>query len=160
MTQDATPHATPMPPLSLGEAARLTGKSKSTLARAVKSGRLSAGRHEDGSYTIDPAELSRAYEVRPGGTVARGVAQDAAPPPAAPPVAELMARLAAAEAALDEARGALGREREAVDDLRRRLDRSEERLVAFLRAPPRPGEDRESPKQVRRPWWRLRRQPG
>lgn len=47
--------------VTLGEAARLTGLGKTTLARAIKSGRLSATRTDTGSYQIDPAELSRVY---------------------------------------------------------------------------------------------------
>jgi hypothetical protein len=45
--------------LTLVEAARKTGLT--TLARAIKSGRLSVSRKEDGSYEIDPAELARLY---------------------------------------------------------------------------------------------------
>lgn len=44
---------------TLGEAAKATGFSKPTLSRAIKSGKLSAHRLEDGSYQIDPAELGR-----------------------------------------------------------------------------------------------------
>jgi hypothetical protein len=47
--------------LTLEEAARLSGKSKSTLARAIKAGRLSANRTDLGTYEIDQAELARAY---------------------------------------------------------------------------------------------------
>ena len=47
--------------LSLGEASRLTGRGKTTLARAIRRGVLSATRNETGGYLIDPAELSRAY---------------------------------------------------------------------------------------------------
>jgi len=46
-----------MPLLTLGQAARLTGFGKTTLTHAIKAGRLSASRREDGSYEIDPAEL-------------------------------------------------------------------------------------------------------
>ena len=49
--------------LTLGQAARLTGTSKTTLTRAVKAGRLSATRRDDGVYSIDPAELARVYSV-------------------------------------------------------------------------------------------------
>jgi len=45
--------------LTLVEAARKTGLI--TLARAIKSGRLSVNRKEDGSYEIDQAELARLY---------------------------------------------------------------------------------------------------
>ncbi len=49
--------------LTLGQAARLTGTSKTTLTRSIKAGRLSATRRDDGSYAINPAELSRVYAV-------------------------------------------------------------------------------------------------
>ena len=45
--------------LTLGQAARLTGTSRTTLTRAIKAGRLSATRRDDGVYAIDPAELAR-----------------------------------------------------------------------------------------------------
>ena len=45
--------------LSLVEAARKIGIT--TLAKAIKSGRLSVSRKEDGSYEIDQAELARLY---------------------------------------------------------------------------------------------------
>lgn len=48
---------------TLGEAARATGKSKPTIAKAVKTRRLSAERGEDGRYRIDPAELHRVYPL-------------------------------------------------------------------------------------------------
>ena len=48
---------------TLGEAARATGKSKPAISKAIKSGRLSASRADDGSYRIDPAELERVYPV-------------------------------------------------------------------------------------------------
>src|SRR5215469_16874352 len=48
---------------SLAQAARATGKSRPTIARAIKNGRLSASRADDGSYEIDPAELSRVFPL-------------------------------------------------------------------------------------------------
>jgi len=47
--------------LSLGQAAKETGLDKSTISRAIKSGRLSATRKENGGYEIDPAELFRVF---------------------------------------------------------------------------------------------------
>lgn len=44
---------------TLGEAAKAVDFSKPTLSRAIKSGKLSAHRLEDGSYSIDAAELER-----------------------------------------------------------------------------------------------------
>jgi excisionase family DNA binding protein len=46
---------------TLGEAAKRTELSKPTIQRAIKSGKLSATRNDDGSYAIDPAELERVY---------------------------------------------------------------------------------------------------
>ena len=46
---------------TLREAAAEAGCSRSTIHRAIKSGRLSARRGEDGSYAIDPAELARVF---------------------------------------------------------------------------------------------------
>ena len=51
--------------LSLREAAQLAKTSKSTILRAIQSGRLSATRTDDGGYSIDPAELCRVYPPRP-----------------------------------------------------------------------------------------------
>jgi excisionase family DNA binding protein len=50
---------------TLGEAAKRTGLSKPTIQRAIKSGKLSALRNEDGSYSIDPAEVERVYGPLP-----------------------------------------------------------------------------------------------
>jgi len=48
--------------LTLLEASKATGLSKSALLKAVKSGRLSAHRDSlGGSYSVDPAELFRVY---------------------------------------------------------------------------------------------------
>jgi hypothetical protein len=46
---------------TLGTAAKAAGISKATVHRAIKSGRISATRHDDGSYTIQPAELHRVF---------------------------------------------------------------------------------------------------
>jgi excisionase family DNA binding protein len=44
---------------TLGEAAKAAGFSKPTLSRAIKNGKLSAKRLDDGSYSINAAELER-----------------------------------------------------------------------------------------------------
>jgi len=46
---------------SLSQAAKRAGVSKATVHRAIKSGKLSASRQDDGSFHIDPAELARVY---------------------------------------------------------------------------------------------------
>jgi excisionase family DNA binding protein len=50
---------------TLGEAAKATGKSKATLSKAIKSGRMSALKDETGTFRIDPAELHRVYPATP-----------------------------------------------------------------------------------------------
>ena len=50
-----------MPPMNARTAAQLTGKDRSTILRAVESGRLSASKDERGQWLIDPAELERVY---------------------------------------------------------------------------------------------------
>ena len=47
--------------LSLSEAAIAAGIAKSTIWRAVKSGRISATRTVTGTYQVDPAELFRVF---------------------------------------------------------------------------------------------------
>lgn len=122
---------------TLGQAAKATGKNKTTILRAVKDGRISAGRDEANQYVIEPAELFRVFPA----VAEEGVAQPAATTPTAPlrndaeqPVATAVTgyRLLAEELRrqLDEARQERERERGAhqvaMDDLRRRLDTSEE----------------------------------
>lgn len=47
---------------TLGEAAKATGKSKATISKAIKSGKISAIKGENGAYKIEPSELFRVYE--------------------------------------------------------------------------------------------------
>ncbi len=47
---------------TLGEAAKATGKSKATISKAIKSGKISAKKQENGAYQIDPSELHRVYQ--------------------------------------------------------------------------------------------------
>jgi hypothetical protein len=46
---------------TLGQAAKATGKQKSTILDAIRNGRLSASRDEKKQWQIDPAELHRVY---------------------------------------------------------------------------------------------------
>ena len=47
--------------LSLGQAAKETGKSKSVISNALNSGRLSGKRNDKGGWEIDPSELFRVF---------------------------------------------------------------------------------------------------
>jgi len=46
---------------NLGTASRATGKSKSTILRAIRTGKISAEKDVHGQWTIEPAELHRVY---------------------------------------------------------------------------------------------------
>lgn len=50
---------------TLNEAAKAVGKSKTTIHRAIKSGKISASKLESGAYAIDPSELHRVFQVGP-----------------------------------------------------------------------------------------------
>lgn len=128
---------------SLGQAAKATGKSKSTILRALKDGKISGSKGENGQYRIDPAELHRVFD----GTV-HGTANDAPRNTHGTPddAATLRAELEAARS-LAEERG------RTIDDLRERLDKeSEERrkLTAMLT------DQRTQPPPKRGFWTRLR----
>ena len=62
--------------LTLGQAAKATGKNKTTILRAVRDGRISALRDESGQYAIEPIELFRLFPRTTDG----GVAQPGAEP--------------------------------------------------------------------------------
>jgi excisionase family DNA binding protein len=49
--------------ITLGQAAKQLGVSKSTLSKYIHQGKLSAQKQADGSYRIDPAELDRVRTV-------------------------------------------------------------------------------------------------
>jgi hypothetical protein len=51
--------------IGLTEASKLTGKDKTTIHRAMKSGRLSFTIGDDGDRQIDPAELGRVFLIKP-----------------------------------------------------------------------------------------------
>jgi hypothetical protein len=117
-----------------GQAARAAGRSKTTINRAIKTGRLSASRRDDGSYEIDPAELTRAYSGTGNGTVT--VVQSVTAEEGSPSWVQLRGER-------DRYRALVEVHEETIRDLRQRLDREAEerrRMFAIL--------------TERRPWWR------
>lgn len=94
--------------LTLSQAAKTSGRSKSTLSRAIKTGRLSATRLDDGNFSIDPAELFRAYPATFNNPYdERPIERDATPAPA-----DLQSRISMLELLLEKEREAVARERE------------------------------------------------
>ena len=116
---------------TLTSAAKAVGVHKASIHRAIKSGKLSARRLEDGTYRIDASELARVYEVKPPATD-RATAQRNDPhPPAEPPATARDGESATVIALLREQ---LERERETVADLRATVSR----LLLALPAPQKP----------------------
>ena len=115
---------------SLSQAAKETGKGKSSIHRAIKSGRLSAQRHQDGTYSINAAELFRAFPPALPEPVPEQDMEPHQEPPVTPTVAEEVLRVR-----VEMLTAQLEREQETVADLRRRLDRAEERILALSHSP-------------------------
>ena len=60
---------------TLGKAAKATGKSKTTILRAIQKSKISAAKDVHGNWSIEPAELHRVY---PAVTRGNGAADDRA----------------------------------------------------------------------------------
>jgi hypothetical protein len=86
---------------SLSQAAKATGKDKSTISKAIKKGRISAARRDDSSYDIDPSELHRVYppvnDEQPQQPVAHSKKSTVGDPHSTVKVTELEAKLEAAK---------------------------------------------------------------
>lgn len=109
---------------TLGTAAKATGKAKSTILRAIKSGAISAHKAHDGSYEIDPSELHRVFEPT---STKNTLSNDTHPPEEH--LATLRLRLEILEAEREREREQM---QATIDDLRKRLDSSESRMTAVL----------------------------
>jgi len=128
---------------SLAQAAKAAGKSKPTLVRAIKNGKLSAARNDDGSYTIDPAELARVFPL-PGAIAGRMLQHG--PPNGAGDTAGVSA------GEVEGLRLLVKAHEETIRDLRQQRDRAQEQLTVALRIT-----DQRPPPAPRRSWWPWRR---
>jgi hypothetical protein len=116
--------------ITIGTAARLTGKDRSTLRRQIKAGKLSATKDEvTGAWMIEPCELERLHPLRPADDTT-------AAPRAAPGDIATVPLLCPPDALVAELRAVIA-------DLR--SDRDAWREQAQRLALPAPG---------RRTWWR------
>jgi excisionase family DNA binding protein len=110
---------------TLGEAAKATGKSKATISKAIKNGRISAIKDEVGTFQIDPSELHRVYPATASSKqnetpnhTPRNTENDGL-------VRELQARLEAAHERLSDKEGV-------ISDLREDRDRWRQQATALL----------------------------
>ena len=146
----------------LADAAKLARVNRSTLFRAIKSGRLSARRDDDGAYRVDASELARVYDLQhnthkqsdashesaqgTSATVEAAQGDTSAREFARFRIQMLEEQLAREREERERERGRwdqerdtiLERERETVADLRKRLDRAEERVLALSPPPIQP----------------------
>lgn len=133
--------------LTIGQASRSSGYSKSTISRACKEGRISW--EKDGNtILIDQSELDRVFPAKRDATPRQNVLSNGANIAAQPPgtdaeIAALRAELKAAHEMLERERQAVAREREIAEALTRQLD-TVTRLITDARpqveaAPPRRG---------------------
>ena len=124
---------------TLGEAAKATGISKASISRAINSGRISAVKRDDGSFSIEPVELHRVYPPKSSatgnGTPSETMHNIEGNTRNTSDSNVLQARL---DAALEQLRDRDG----TIDDLRHRLDRSDEerreaqaRVIGLLAGP-------------------------
>ena len=100
--------------LTLGQAAKQANVSKPTLSRAIKEGRISAAKREDGSYGIDPAELDRwkqAYSHR------HTRVDQTVTPPETPDIVALQVAAASAAAELSALKTVLAEKERRISDL-------------------------------------------
>ena len=110
---------------TLGTAAKATGKSKATISKALKLGRISGHKGDDGVFQIDPAELHRVYPLTSQGEreeTPKSVPQDTHTNIL---VRELETRLEAAQQRLTDKDGV-------IDDLREDRDRWRQQATSLL----------------------------
>jgi hypothetical protein len=158
-----------MTTFTLAEAAKAIGRDKSTLARAVRTGRLSASRDADGVWRIDQSELRRVYPVEtstPGAAVgttpgaaavavgdapnyAPGTLGDALPDTGT--LQQVLARLADAHDQIAYLRGKLDRTEQKLDRATEELAAERAKVTALLT------DQRPPPAPARRSWWPWRR---
>ena len=139
---------------SLSEAATATGKNKTTIQRAIKSGKISASKGDRGSYEIDPSELHRIFppivSQRDAQHTQSNDTQQAKFTPESSRIdriVELEMELAVARERADGLEAQKDQMADTISDLRKRLDSSEGRVTVLLAA--------NSPK--RSSWWPWKR---
>ena len=139
---------------SLSEAAKATGKNKTTIQRAIKNGKISAAKGDRGSYEIDPSELHRVFPPAAAQRDAQhpqsNDTQQAENPHSNSNLArvlELEKELAVAHERANGMEAQKDQMADTINDLRKRLDSSEGRVTALLTD--------NRPKRIS--WWPWRR---
>ena len=124
---------------SLSEAAKATGKNKTTIQRAIKNGKISAAKGDSGSYEIEPSELHRVFPpVAAQRDAQHRQSNDTQQSKSASinsdlaRVLELEKELAIAHERVNGLEAHKEQMADTINDLRKRLDSSEGRVTALL----------------------------
>jgi chromosome segregation ATPase len=124
---------------SLSEAAKATGKNKTTIQRAIKNGKISASKGNNGSYEIDPSELHRVFPPAAAQRDAQHPQSNDTQQGKITPdsnglerVIELEKELAVAREKANGLEAQKDQMTDTINDLRKRLDSSEGRVTALL----------------------------
>ena len=138
---------------TLGEAAKATGKSKPTIQRAIKNGRISAKKNDNGTYVIDPAELHRVFDPVTVNSNGNGTMKQSVTSSVTSNDNDMLQR------EIEVLREQLNREHETVKDLRQRLDetnderrRVTEQLTGLLTHQQERKTSEPAPGRIRRAW--------
>ena len=110
---------------TLGEAAKATGKSKATISKSIKNGRISARKDATGTFQIDPSELHRVYPPTTNNEHLEPPTNTSENPNIDGIIRELQARLEAAHERLSD-------KETVIADLREDRDRWRQQATALL----------------------------
>lgn len=110
---------------TLGTAAKATGKSKATISKAIKSGRISARKDETGTFHIEASELHRVY---PPTTLS----EQQETPSKAPSNTDIDGTIRELQARLEAAHERLSDKETVIADLREDRDRWRQQASALL----------------------------
>ena len=117
---------------TLGQAAKATGKSKTTIKNALDKGRISGHKADDGSWSIDPAELHRVYPPVSYEQDSKQSSIEHLNVAVRHPNIETLLKLKEVETRLEEVQLRLQEKDNTIEDLRARLDSAERRITALL----------------------------
>lgn len=145
-----------------GQAAKAVGKNIATITRAIKAGKISASKDDNGAWRIDPAELHRVFPIAPQDLRESEMQRHAtsAQGAIASPDSVLLQEVVILRERVRSQEALLSDRAEQISDLRSRLDKEGEerrRLAAILtdQSTAIPGADRQAD-AARRRWWPFR----
>lgn len=142
-----------------GQAAKAVGKNIATITRAIKSGKISAFKGDDGAWRIEPAELHRVFTVAAQELQNSEMQRDATPEQGAAASSDsaLLHEVLILRERVQSQEALLSDRAEQISDLRSRLDKEGEerrRLAAILtdQSTAKPVQEVQA-SVVRRRWW-------